>query len=542
VSLYDPAHPTNLWVLNGLGYTFPPNTTMAANSRLVLVSDNPTAFRARHNVAAQVPILQYLGGLQDSGENLELTAPAVPATNGVPYYVVDAVRYNDRSPWPLAADGAGASLQRGHLFPRGGEESFFGNDPASWYAALPTPGFVAPVVVPPLIDAQPLSRTNVAYTDVTFTVLATGDAPLHYQWRFGNDNIDGATNATLLITNVQPSQAGNYSVVIFNQSRSAESSDATLTILTPPSILQQPTTILARIRPDPSAAATTNVTFCVTANTFNPPLTYQWRFNGADIPGATASCFTVTNVQLTSEGEYSVIVSDRIGPVTSQTANLFPLIGPVLVQPPLAQSVPVGAPVTLSASVTGHPEPFTFEWRRNTTVLATNVVSARDNFFTFNAASTVSTQQYRVIIKNMANPQPGIASQFVNIITLADTDSDGIPDEWENDHGFNPGSNNDRDTDADTDGLTNLEEYLAGTNPTNNSSFLRLDITRGTLPTLNVGAISNRTYAIDYRDNLNQSWSRLADILAHATNRVETIIEPAWTTNRFYRAVTPRPQ
>jgi hypothetical protein len=48
VALYDIAHPTNIWVLNGLGYTFPPNTTMAADSRLLLVADDPAAFRARH--------------------------------------------------------------------------------------------------------------------------------------------------------------------------------------------------------------------------------------------------------------------------------------------------------------------------------------------------------------------------------------------------------------------------------------------------------------------------------------------------------------
>jgi hypothetical protein len=119
---------------------------------------------------------------------------------------------------------------------------------------------------------------------VTFSVSATSEAPLFYQWRFGNENIEGATNSTLFLPNVQPNQAGNYSVVMFSRLRSAESSNATLTLLIPPSFIQQPTNILVRIRPDPAAAATTNVTFCVTANSFNPPISYQWRFNGVDIP------------------------------------------------------------------------------------------------------------------------------------------------------------------------------------------------------------------------------------------------------------------
>ena len=54
----------------------------------------------------------YSGALQDNGENLELTRPGTPTTNGVPYIAVDAVRYNDRLPWPVSANGAGPSLQR----------------------------------------------------------------------------------------------------------------------------------------------------------------------------------------------------------------------------------------------------------------------------------------------------------------------------------------------------------------------------------------------------------------------------------------------
>jgi hypothetical protein len=243
---------------------------------------------------------------------------------------------------------------------------------------------------------------------------------------------------------------------------------------------------------------------------------------------------------LSDEGEYSVQVTDRIGPVTSQSAGLIPLIGPVLLQAPLPQTVAVGEPVTLGVAVSGHPLPFTFEWRRGTAPLVTNVVSAYTNFFTFNASSIATTQQFRAIIKNLANPAPGIASALVNIVTLADTDSDGIPDEWESNHGFNPTGNGDRDSDADLDGLTNFEEYIAGTNPTNNASFLQVQLTAAALPTVTFGAISNRTYTLEYRDRLNQPWSHLTDVLARPTNAIETILDSTWTTNRFYRVLTPR--
>jgi hypothetical protein len=53
--------------------------------------------------------------------------------------------------------------------------------------------------------------------------------------------------------------------------------------------------------------------------------------------------------------------------------------------------------------------------------------------------------------------------------------------------------------------------------------------------------VSNRTYTVQFTDQLNSgAWSRLADIVARANNRVESFTDPAWTTNRFYRVVTPR--
>jgi hypothetical protein len=56
-----------------------------------------------------------------------------------------------------------------------------------------------------------------------------------------------------------------------------------------------------------------------------------------------------------------------------------------------------------------------------------------------------------------------------------------------------------------------------------------------------VAAVSNRTYTVQYTDNLNLGlWSRLMDIFAKTNNHVETFTDPGWTTNRFYRAVTPR--
>ena len=535
VNLFDPAHQTNTWRLNGLGFSFPQSITLDSGSSILLTFDEAAAFRARFNVPAAVQIFQYLNaGLQDSGENLELEAPDIPTTNGIPYYAVDTVRYNDRAPWPVAADGAGASLQR--IIP-----DAYGNDPINWLAAAPTPGTQGTTGTPPVITVNPVSRTNAAGSTTTFTVQATGTNPLFYQWRFNGSNLGDQTNAALVLSNLQFSDTGNYSAVVFNSAGSTESSPGFLQVRVGPAISAQPTNALVRIRPDTTAAPTTNATFFVGVTSFNPPVRYQWQFNGSDISGATNASVTITNVQLSNEGYYSAFVNDTIGSVASTQAYLAPLIRPVLTVAPINVTAVTGAVVTLSAAATGHPLPFTWQWSRGATPLLTNIVNERTNFFTFTAPTTLVTNSpMRLFMTNLA----GTTFANFTISTLGDSDRDGIPDIWENQYGFGANNAGDRNLDPDGDGLSNWQEYTLGTDPTNSASSFRLTVTAVPLPgqaTLSFNAISNRTYTFQYSDQVtNGIWFKLGDVLARTNNRVETIIDSSWTTNRFYRAVTPR--
>src|SRR5205814_7837013 len=54
----------------------------------------------------------------------------------------------------------------------------------------------------------------------------------------------------------------------------------------------------------------------------NPPLSYQWRFQGADISAAITNSLSMTNVQLTKAGGYDVVVADMSSSVTSLVATL----------------------------------------------------------------------------------------------------------------------------------------------------------------------------------------------------------------------------
>jgi hypothetical protein len=92
------------------------------------------------------------------------------------------------------------------------------------------------VGTPPQITSQPASKNAVAGTSASFSVTATGTAPLKYEWRKGTTkltdggNVSGASTATLTVGNVQAADAGNYTVNVSNGSGGVNSSAAVLSV------------------------------------------------------------------------------------------------------------------------------------------------------------------------------------------------------------------------------------------------------------------------------------------------------------------------
>jgi len=175
-----------------------------------------------------------------------------------------------------------------------------------------------PAIVP-TITSQPTNQTVIINTTATLTAVAVGLPAPTFQWLKNATNVSGGTNATLIITNVQPSDAAAYSVIVSNSAGAVTSSNALLNIsAVAPAITTQPT--------NTTAGYMSNATFTVAA-TGVPAPAFQWRKNGTAIPGATNTSFTLTNVQVTDIAVYSVIVSNTLGSVTSSNAT-FNLSGP----------------------------------------------------------------------------------------------------------------------------------------------------------------------------------------------------------------------
>ena len=187
----------------------------------------------------------------------------------------------------------------------------------------------------PVILTQPQSQVVNQSANVTFSVSATGPGPLSYQWRFNGD-IPGATRTNYSQANVQPANQGLYTVAVINGNGPSSSLPAALTVRVAPTITAQPQSLVA----DPGGDATFSVAVSGTA-----PFTYQWRFNGVNLGGATEPTYTRVNVQPTHAGSYSVVVANGAGAVTSQGADLT--VRPKIVS---ARMTPEGVMLTLQGT------------------------------------------------------------------------------------------------------------------------------------------------------------------------------------------------
>lgn len=149
-------------------------------------------------------------------------------------------------------------------------------------------------------------------------------------------------------------------------------------------------------------------TFSV-ANLGTAPLSYQWRFNASNIPGATSVTLFLTNLQPAQEGIYRVLISNPFGTTVSKPATLTVAVPPAITQQPLGTTALPGATVTLAVAAAG-TSPLRYQWRRNGINLggATSAALVLSNIQQGQAGS------YDVTVSNVA----GAATSSVASVTV----------------------------------------------------------------------------------------------------------------------------
>lgn len=184
-----------------------------------------------------------------------------------------------------------------------------------FYRILVGGTIIQPPGSPPEITTPPTNLVVLAGQPAAFFGAASGTAPLAYQWFFNtNTPLAGATSGVFNLTSAQESNEGAYSLRVTNSAGAVTSVVATLTVNSPPAIITQPAS--------QGVLVSNSVTFTVGA-TGDGPLRYQWYFNtNSLLANATNAVFTLTSALTNDAGNYSVLVTNSFGTVTSSVATL----------------------------------------------------------------------------------------------------------------------------------------------------------------------------------------------------------------------------
>jgi hypothetical protein len=221
-----------------------------------------------------------------------------------------------------------------------------------------TSTFTVTVLVPPYITNQPSIISVLANSNATMTFGALGTAPMSYQWSFGGNAIDNATNSILTISSAQSVNEGYYQVTLANNVGTATSLPIALRVL--------PSKALIVSGPFPiSVLAGSQAEF--NANVIgSAPLAFHWYKDGSLLAGATSPQLVIPNAQASNAGTYQLLVSNFLGTAISPGATLTVLpTKPSFVLQPASVEAIAGNSVAFQSLATGTDDglnPIRYAW------------------------------------------------------------------------------------------------------------------------------------------------------------------------------------
>jgi 6-phosphogluconolactonase (cycloisomerase 2 family) len=249
------------------------------------------------------------------------------------------------------------------------------------------------------IAAQPTAQGVAAGQSATFTVGATGNGTLSYQWRKGTSEIPRATAATYVLPVALALDVGEYTCVVTSTiddvAATVTSQPAQLAVVVPPAITTNPSSVTVR-QNDP-------VTFTVTA-TGSGTLSYQWQKNGVSLPGATAPTLAIAAAGGDDMGVYRCVVTNTDGGLQASRNSADAVLGVALapvVTKPADQTVVAGSAVTLTvqATVNAKMSAPTFQWQHN----GADIPGATASSYAIAAAAPTHAGSYTCTVRSQLN-------------------------------------------------------------------------------------------------------------------------------------------
>ena len=263
---------------------------------------------------------------------------------------------------------------------------------------LNTTGLIISTAAPataPVITTQPSSQTVSVGANLSFSVVASGNPSPGFQWRKDGVTIGGATFASYALSNVQPADAGSYTVVVSNGAGAVTSNAAVLIVngtSSAPAITTQPVSQTVTIG--------SSATFSAAASG-SPTPTYQWQKDTVNLAGATNALLTINNIQASDAGSYTLIATNSVNTAISSVATLTVTsapVAPAITTQPVSQTVAAGSSVTFSAAASGNPAP-TFQWQKDNV----NLSGATNASLTITITQPADAGSYTVIATNSVN-------------------------------------------------------------------------------------------------------------------------------------------
>ncbi len=242
---------------------------------------------------------------------------------------------------------------------------------------------------PPSITTQPKAVSAALGSAAALTVSASGTATLHYQWQKNGTNITGANSIALVFNHLQLTDAGTYDVVVTNAVGSVTSATVLISVIVPPTVTTQPQPLTLLV----GQTANFSVTVDGTA-----PFYYQWQKNSANITSATNSTLSLANLQTGNAGNYSVIITNGGGSVTSSVVALQVVVPVVITGQPVGQSLFGGGTITLACTITGDG-PYTYQWQKN----GTNLPNSTSSALSITGITRRDSGTYRLLVSNSSS-------------------------------------------------------------------------------------------------------------------------------------------